>query len=852
MGCAPNTHFTGYRKISPAQNKAPLGTNSAIEIYAIKPEKDILKVDSRPTRYEPDPGIKALEVPLLPKDMNFILQVLHKHFLFRTLGEQIRSQVIRNMKFFQVEPNEPIITQGEYGKYLFVIVKGSVEILVNNERINVVTRSGILGETAIICNTKRTFTAVALDSVELWGLERSLFQESLRKIAKEKYCENKKVLEKCELFDSFSSAYRSKILEIVAIQVFDNTTIVRQGELGENVYIIKSGIAECFVDEKIIKKLKESDYFGEQSLLNNSIRTATVTTKNTLVTMCIGRNDLEKVLGSSYINVVYRNSQVISMKNDKLLSQLTSKQIQLIISHTKLHKYKDKDIITKKGKSNKKIIIVIKGTVYRNDVPLSKYSCIGSELLFDIKNTNYECIAYGAVECAEISVLEIETLLNSSFTNIVRKNYLVESLNQLPLFGNINEELVAELAGSLISHQYEKDEIIFSQGSNSTELFIIKSGEATVLIDGQYVRTLIPGSIFGERGLLLNEPRSASVVSKATTQVLILTKDAFNLVINTKIRNYLATRITLQDFSIELKDLSIIKKLGKGMFGNIFLAIHRNTKVPYTLKTISNSDIKCLNIKKNIKSSQKVLLQIESPFIVKLIKTITDTERVYFIKEYVHGITLQKVITGGKPLAHSLILFYVSSMVLILKHLHSRNIVHRDIKPENILVDSQGYLKLIDFDTAKIVNDRCYTIAGTPYYMAPEIIKGNGYGLSADYWSLGIVIYELIYGHLPFGNTTEDPLEIYQETLTRKIKYRKKFAQYQELLEILLDNNPGTRADYTKVMDCSLLCDTLWDEILHRTFVPEFIPDVILEQFDELQEFSSDIISSEEKKNKRD
>ena len=77
--------------------------------------------------------------------------------------------------------------------------------------------------------------------------------------------------------------------------------------------------------------------------------------------------------------------------------------------------------------------------------------------------------------------------------------------------------------------------------------------------------------------------------------------------------------------------------------------------------------------------------------------------------------------------------FYMSCMILILEHLHDRDIIYRDLKPENVMVDEDGYLKLIDFGSAKIVNGRTYTIAGTPHYMAPEVITGKGYGVAADY-----------------------------------------------------------------------------------------------------------------------
>lgn len=97
--------------------------------------------------------------------------------------------------------------------------------------------------------------------------------------------------------------------------------------------------------------------------------------------------------------------------------------------------------------------------------------------------------------------------------------------------------------------------------------------------------------------------------------------------------------------------------------------------------------------------------------------------------------------------------------------MHKKNIVHRDIKPSNIMVNSNGYLKLIDFGTGKIINDFTHTIIGTPHYIAPEILLGKGYSFSCDYWSVGICMFEIFYGFYPFGDSASDILEVYKEIL---------------------------------------------------------------------------------------
>jgi cGMP-dependent protein kinase len=132
----------------------------------------------------------------------------------------------------------------------------------------------------------------------------------------------------------------------------------------------------------------------------------------------------------------------------------------------------------------------------------------------------------------------------------------------------------------------------------------------------------------------------------------------------------------------------------------------------------------------------------------------------------------------------------------MFEHLHERDIIYRDLKPENVMIDEEGYPKLIDFGIAKIVQGRTYTVVGTPHYMAPEVIVGKGYSLAADYWSIGIMIYEFACGGVPFGEEEEDPYIIYEKVIERKLVY-PSFVDIRmpskPVIEQLLSKNPAMR-----------------------------------------------------------
>ena len=162
---------------------------------------------------------------------------------------------------------------------------------------------------------------------------------------------------------------------------------------------------------------------------------------------------------------------------------------------------------------------------------------------------------------------------------------------------------------------------------------------------------------------------------------------------------------------------------------------------------------------------KSILLKIDHPFIVKLVKTLKDEKYIYYLMDYLKGKELFSVIRDIGLLNKEQAQFYIASIILAVNYLHQKKIIFRDIKPENIMVLENGYIKLIDFGTAKELKDKTNSIIGTPHYMAPEVILGDLYSFEIDYWSIGICLYEFCCGILPFGDNEEDPLNIYMAVL---------------------------------------------------------------------------------------
>lgn len=136
-----------------------------------------------------------------------------------------------------------------------------------------------------------------------------------------------------------------------------------------------------------------------------------------------------------------------------------------------------------------------------------------------------------------------------------------------------------------------------------------------------------------------------------------------------------------------------------------------------------------------------------------------DTRFLYIAMEYVAGGELFTYLRSATKFSPSQACFYAAQVTMMFEYLHSKNVIYRDLKPENLLIAPDGYLKLTDFGFAKIVEGRTYTLCGTPEYLAPEILTNKGHGKGVDWWTLGVLLYEMIAGIDPFND--DDPMAIY-------------------------------------------------------------------------------------------
>ena len=260
-----------------------------------------------------------------------------------------------------------------------------------------------------------------------------------------------------------------------------------------------------------------------------------------------------------------------------------------------------------------------------------------------------------------------------------------------------------------------------------------------------------------------------------------------------------------ENFTKVIEDI-FPKQLGSGSFGRVFLVTHNETKDYYALKVIDKRKLLMSYGKLDIIYNEiNIHSKLDHENIIKLYNVHEDNESIYIVLEYAENGNLFEMITKEKNgLSEYSAFEYFIQVVNAVYYLHNNNIIHRDIKPENILIGKDNKIKLCDFGWAKeLTLENRSTFCGTVEYMAPEIVGSENYDYSVDIWSLGILLYELLYGHSPFkaNNTKNVILNIKSHELNYDDEHKSVSKSCKDLIKKLLNNNPQKRYKIKDILE---------------------------------------------------
>ncbi|GBP06917.1 cAMP-dependent protein kinase catalytic subunit beta [Eumeta japonica] len=228
------------------------------------------------------------------------------------------------------------------------------------------------------------------------------------------------------------------------------------------------------------------------------------------------------------------------------------------------------------------------------------------------------------------------------------------------------------------------------------------------------------------------------------------------------------------DSSAKLTDFERRTILGTGAYGVVYLVKHIGAENYYAMKALEKAKIVKLKQIEHTYNEKTILCGLDFPFVVHMKYFFKDNVYIYFVMPFIGGGEMFFHLRNESKFNENYAKFYASQVLLALEYLHACSLVYRDLKPENILIDRVGYTKLTDFGFCKFLHGRTWTLCGTPEYLAPEIILSKGYGTTVDWWSFGVLIYEMCAGYPPFF--ASEPMKVYEKIVTGKYRNPAHFS----------------------------------------------------------------------------
>ena len=708
------------------------------------------------------------------KDSGLIDECLISHCFLRALEKQARQEIIKEMSLFFVKSNVEIFKQGDPAGCFYILRQGTCDIIINGEKKEILQKGNYFGDTAILYGTNREYTVKTSTDCYVWIMEKKNFKKVIEHILHITYEDNNTNIGKIALFSIASHDQKIKLANNIYREThLENKSIFDKGNISNCIYILKDGGINLKKDGKIIRTLVKGECFGALEAIANSNRITEASAKEKTHLLTLPVYWLKSLYGDNYRSVLALSMIKSAFSNNPNLKKLNLKFLDEIFNFIIFKYYEKETEIIKQGEPKNALIVVpIEGELIEDST--SKSICPRNNVLFgkeiydeDTSKTSssIKCKPYSLLAILKSS--DLKQHFKCSLKMLGEKSSFIEQLKKVNLFKNFTNAKLENLSKKIKIEKVPNGKNVITQGEEGTRFYIIKKGLVDIFVKDKYIRTMNENEYLGERALFFKEPRSATAKAHGDVEVYYLEKEAFETVIEKNLKDYLKDRLYLQDNTVQLNDLLYYMKLGSGSYGNVSLVKSQKNKYFYAIKNISCKQILYCQLHLNLELERSILVKIDHPFIVKLVKTMKDKNYIYFLMDYIKGKELFDVIRDIGLLNKFQTQFYSASIMLAVQYLHERKFIYRDIKPENVMILTNGYIKLLDFGTAKILKDKTKSIIGTPQYMAPEVIMGDYYSFEIDYWSIGVCLYEFYCGNIPFGENANDPLNIYVAIINR-------------------------------------------------------------------------------------
>ncbi|CAJ1389289.1 unnamed protein product [Effrenium voratum] len=645
-------------------------------------------------------------------------------------------------------------------------------------------------------------------------------------------------------------------------------TVIRQGENGQEFYVIRQGEASVYVADdktgemKKVAGLKAGDYFGEKALLRDEPRTATIKAESTtLSALKITRKAFQDLglheklqfanrravgggggqqqkaktpTAKSQEDIALITEALRGNENLATMTTLDEGRVKAFVDVMWKEEVKEGQRIIQEGDLNADYFYVVESGRFEIFVQETEEGGTSAEHALTRSDNKVLNVVSQGGSFGELALLyfvpraaTVQAITDGVLWVIDRSNFkdilmkvsdnklkeYIKYLNEVSILDTLLETEKKALAKALVEMHFTQGEMVVQQDEPGNTFYIMYEGNVDIMKDGATVANLEASTsrgtaqFFGEKALLENEKRGATVLVKSkTAKCLVLDRESFDILLG-PLSDIIKGQRNKKDMvpgqsegdicrgKIKRHDLQRIGLLGCGGFGTVELWEHKGSGDTYALKGLSKGYIIKTGMQDSVMNEKNILMMTNSSFITKLWETYNGTQTLYFLLESCLGGELyatynRKGFHGIEKHAR----YYSAGVTFAFEHLHARRIIYRDLKPENLLLTETGHIKLTDMGLAKFVIGKTFTSCGTPDYFAPELIASTGHTNAVDWWTLGVLIFELMCGHPPFESAY--PMQIYAKVTKgiAKVPFPAQCnAACKSLIEGLLQQDPSQR-----------------------------------------------------------
>ncbi|MES1908146.1 MAG: hypothetical protein MHM6MM_001133 [Cercozoa sp. M6MM] len=650
---------------------------------------------------------------------------------------------------------------------------------------------------------------------------------------------------------------RAKLASVLTTETFANgEAVINQGDMGDKFFFIIDGTARVSVrneegaEEVLVAELEAGDYFGEAALVNRTPRSATVSATSELRCVTLDSSTFKHIFGPHKYELRLAARQAISaeafqaalsrvespsashretekseIQKDAIRMAITSNvlfggldevQLEQIVDEMFLCEFDDDAVIIQQNDYGDCFYVLEQGAVQvevrrdgHDDLQLfeshAPYSFGELALMYNAPRqatvrAKGHCVAWAIGRRRFRNILFL--------SNEQKQAQYEELLKKCEVFSSLLSRERTVIADLLEESHFAPGQIVFKQGDEPERMYIVRSGTARVVKDGECVAELHRGQYFGEMALMNEDKRAATVQASddSALQCLSLNKQAFTLVLGPLgellqrgLKEYESKGPSQRELrtDIPFERLHVIGTLGKGAFGHVQLVEDEATREMYALKMVFKQQIVDTGQQEHIMNEKNAMISLNHPLLVNLHATYNRGDKLFFLLDACFGGELFTLLRRRGLFDEPTARFYAAHVVLLFEHMHERGIIYRDLKPENLLMDKEGYLRLTDFGFAKTVYERTFTLCGTPDYLAPEIISGRGHNRAVDCWTLGILVYEMLASYCPFYDN--DQMRSYQKIMAGRVRFPSHMSKEAiDLIRQLLHPKPSQRLGMIK------------------------------------------------------